>query len=92
MPNKKAQEKSVRQSKKHNLRNKTAKTRLRTELKKLRSIVEAKNGEEAGNILAKTISIINKTAEKGIIHKRKAARLESRLTKKVNALQATAKK
>ena len=86
MPNKKAQAKSMRQNKKRNLRNKAAKATLRSQIKKVRTALENKNVEEVKTNFNTAVSVINKTAERGIIHKRKAARLESRLTKKVNKL------
>jgi small subunit ribosomal protein S20 len=86
VPNKKAQAKSMRQNKKRNLRNKAAKAILRSQIKKVRTALENKNVEEVKTNFNTAVSVINKTAERGIIHKRKAARLESRLTKKVNEL------
>ncbi|HOE64153.1 MAG TPA: 30S ribosomal protein S20 [Candidatus Sumerlaeota bacterium] len=90
MPNKQAQAKSMRQSKKHNLRNKAAKSALRQEIKKARTALEGKKTDEAKTNVKSAIRVINKTAEKGIIHKRKAARLESRLVKKLNKMTAPA--
>lgn len=86
MPNKRAQAKSMRQNKKRNLKNRAAKAALRSQIKKVRTALETKNVDEVKSGFKTTVSVINKTAERGIIHKRKAARLESRLTKKVNEL------
>ena len=44
---------------------------------------------QAGNQLIKAVSIIQKTASKGIIHKNQAARKISRLTRLVNSLSAS---
>ena len=90
MPNKQAQAKSVRQSRKHNLRNKAAKSVLRQEIKKARNTLDEKKTDEAKTNVKTAIRVINKTAEKGIIHKRKAARLESRLVKRLNKISSPA--
>lgn len=76
----------MRQNKKRNLRNKAAKATLRSQIKKVRTALETKNVEEVKTNFNTAVSVINKAAKRGIIHKRKAARLESRLTKKVNEL------
>ena len=86
MPNKKSAVKSVRQYKKRNIRNRAIKSNLHTLTKKVRQAVEEKNVEEAKTALPGAIKAINKTAQKGVIHKKKAARLESRLVKSINNL------
>ena len=85
MPNIKAAEKWVRQSEKRTLRNRDAKTRLKTLYKK---------GAAAGD--AATLSAVesqfDKAASKGIIHPNKAARKKSRLARAAHkAAQATPK-
>jgi len=90
VPNKQAQAKSVRQSRKHNLSNKAAKSVLRQEIKKARNTLDEKKTDEAKTNVKTAIRVINKTAEKGIIHKRKAARLESRLVKRLNKISSPA--
>ena len=47
-----------------------------------------KTGKEAGEKLVDVLSMVDKLAKKGIIHKNKAANLKSKLTKKVNTLSA----
>jgi small subunit ribosomal protein S20 len=86
VPNKKAAEKSVRQSKKRAIRNKNAKSAVHTYIRKVRQAVEEKKLDEAKAILPKAIKVLNKTSQKGILHWKKAARLQSRLVKNVNAL------
>lgn len=86
MPNKKAQEKHERQSKKRNLRNRQLKSSLYTTIRKARTTLETANVEEVKEIVPKAIKTINKSAQKGIIHKKKAARLQSRMAKTMNKL------
>ena len=56
---------------------------LRTALKKVKN---APDKESASSELKNTVSIIDRMASKGIIHKNKAANLKSKLTKAVNAI------
>ena len=86
MPNKKSQEKHMRQSKKRYIRNRAAKSALYTSIKKVRKSLETENLEDAKSHLPKVIKMIGKSAQKGVIHKRKAARLESRMVKNINKL------
>jgi small subunit ribosomal protein S20 len=74
--------KRFRQSKKRQARNKANKTRLRTELKKVR--MSAAAGQDAEKILPEAYSIIDKSVRKGVLSKNAAARHKSRLTKLAN--------
>ncbi len=69
-------------------RNRTNSTRLKTQLKKLRSAIEAGDQETASRLLPGTVAGIDKAAKKGILHDNAAGRYKSRLTLKVNALSA----
>jgi small subunit ribosomal protein S20 len=74
VPNIKAAEKWVLQSEKRATRNKGVKSRLRTLYKRA-----ADSGDAA--TAPKVESAFDKAASKGIIHRNKAARKKSRLTK-----------
>jgi small subunit ribosomal protein S20 len=91
VPNKKAAIKYAKQSIKRNIRNRAVKSTMKTITKKVAVAIEENDAEAAKASLPAAIKVINKTAKKGVIHKNKAARLESRLVKKVNALQASPK-
>ena len=80
MPHHAQFKKSIRQDVKRILRNKTAKSRMNTSIKK---VVTATSKDEAETALRKAVSIIDTTARKGIIKKETAARKKSRLTKSV---------
>jgi small subunit ribosomal protein S20 len=60
-------------------------SKLRTALKAIRASLDAKDLSGAKSALNKTVSIVDKMATKGIIHRNTAgrykARLSSRLTK-----------
>ena len=75
-----------RQSLKQNERNTHIKSLTKTELKKARTLVTAGNKEDALKQLKSTISRLAKAASKGVIPKNRAARLSSRLSKSVNAM------
>jgi small subunit ribosomal protein S20 len=84
MANHKSSEKRIRQIKTKNESNKYFAKTMRNSLKTLRSTT---NKEEAGVMLPKLNSMLDKLAKKNIIHKKKASNLKSSLVKHVNALK-----
>jgi len=90
LANHKSAIKRVRQNLKRNERNRQARSRMRTLIKKVERAVSSKNAEEAQNHLPDALRILDKSASKGLIHKNQAARKKSRLSRKVNGLAADA--
>jgi small subunit ribosomal protein S20 len=88
MPNHKSAEKRMRQSENRRGINRSNRTRVRTQIKKLHTALAAGN-QSASELLPATISVIDKAVQKGVLHKNAAARHKSRLTARVN--QASAK-
>ena len=88
MPNHKSAEKRMRQSETRRAINRSNRTRVRTQIKKLHTTLAAGN-KSAGELLPATISVIDKAVQKGVLHKNAAARHKSRLTARMN--QASAK-
>ena len=86
MANHKSAEKRVRQNTKRNEINRSNRSKLRTQIKKLRSALTAADKKTSGELLTPTVSLIDKAVNKGLIHKNTAARYKSRLTKHVSAL------
>ena len=84
MANTKSAEKRNRQNEQNRLRNRAHRSRLRTAIKKLRTAVASGDAGAAKELLPETLSIIDKTAQKGVIHDNAAARYKSRLTVRVN--------
>ena len=80
--------KRIRQSDKHELRNQSMKTKMKTYIKRLEAAMPAKNKDDIEKILRETIKVISSAASKGIIHKNTASRKISRITKQVNAALA----
>ena len=79
MPNIKSAKKRVLTSQAKNEANKSAKSALRTSIKKARE-----DGADAATVKAAVVNV-DKAAGKGLIHKNKAARLKSQLAKKTTA-------
>jgi small subunit ribosomal protein S20 len=67
-------------------RNRKNLSQLRTQVKKLRTAIDAGDAEAASKLLPETVADIDKAAKKGVVHDNAAARSKSRLTRKVNAL------
>ena len=86
MPNHKSSEKRVRQSEKRRVINRSHRTKVRTYIKKLRTALESGKGEEIQNVLPEAISVIDKSVQKGVLHKNAAARYKSRLTVQANQI------
>jgi small subunit ribosomal protein S20 len=67
-------------------RNKAAKSKVKTFVKKVYAAIEANDKAAADTALKEAISEISKAASKGIYHKSTASRKISRLTKAVNKI------
>ena len=79
--------KRVKTNKRRTLSNRADRSALRTTLKKVNAAVESKEAEAIKTSLQPALSMIGRACRKGLIHKNKAARQESRLMKKINALK-----
>lgn len=86
MANTKQARKRIRQNEKRRLRNASAKSMLRTFIKKVRQALEMKNYPNAMQAFRVAVSVIDRVARKGIIHKNKAARIKSRLNARIKEL------
>jgi small subunit ribosomal protein S20 len=84
MANHKSSEKRIRQLKTRNDSNKYHAKTMRNALKTLRSTTSK---EEAGAMLPKLNSMLDKLAKKNIIHKKKASNLKSSVQKHVSSLK-----
>ena len=86
MPNHKSAEKRVRQNEKRRAVNRSNRGSLRTQIKKLRAALTAGDKAQSQELLNPTIALIDKSVNKGVLHKNTAARHKSRLTIHVNEL------
>ena len=80
--------KRARQSIEDRGRNRKDLSQLKTQLKKLRTAIDAGDLETVSKLLPATVAQIDKAAQKGVVHDNAAGRHKSRLTRKVNALTA----
>ncbi|TDI34452.1 MAG: 30S ribosomal protein S20 [Acidobacteria bacterium] len=81
--------KRVRQNEKQRLRNRSYRTRLRTQIKKLRAAIDADKADEAKKLLPDTISLLDLLVKKRILHRNTGNRYKSRLTRRLSALAAS---
>jgi small subunit ribosomal protein S20 len=78
--------KNIRKSRRRNTINRARRSRLRTQIRALRALVAKKDREGARRVLTATLSVIDRSVSKGIIHRNTAARYKSRLTRQVTTL------
>jgi ribosomal protein S20 len=84
MPRHESAKKRMRQNEKRRKHNQSQKSRVRTKIKKLRSLDDQ---EEAQELLNDVKGDLDRLAAKDIIHKNKAANRKSTLEKYVDALE-----
>tara|TARA_B100000902_G_C26922812_1_gene722531 strand:- start:176 stop:436 length:261 start_codon:yes stop_codon:yes gene_type:complete len=86
MANTKSAIKRIRRIGRQTTINKSRKSRFRSAIKKMNSILEEKNKKQALAFLPKLNSELMKIAKTGVIKKENASRNLSRITKKINSL------
>lgn len=87
MPNIKSAKKRMRSNAKKANVNTFVTSSMKTAVKNFEKEVKANNKEEADNKLNIAIQRVDKAMSSGKIHKNKAARLKSRLTKMKNTME-----
>ncbi len=88
MANHKSAEKRNRQAQIRRLRNRVNRSKMKNVVRSLNEAIDSGSVEEAKEALQVAVPVIAKTASKGTIHKKNASRKISRLTRRVNALEA----
>jgi len=83
MPIKKSAKKELRKNIKRHIRNKRIKDNLKSLIKKSRKAIEAKDNQ-AKELVARTLKVLDKAAQKGIIKKNTRDRKKSRLHQRLN--------
>lgn len=86
MANTSSAKKAARQAVRRTEVNKSRRTRMRTEVRKVEEAIAAGKKAEAVAALAIAEPVLARTAQKGVIHKKAASRKVSRLTARVQAL------
>ena len=82
--------KRIRQNEKARARNRWRKRAMRDSVKDLLDKVVHGSVDESQDALKKACALIDKTAQKGVIHRNAAARYKSRLNARVKAKKAAA--
>ncbi len=83
MPITQSVKKRVRQNEKRRLRNSQYKRKMRTAVKR---VMQSSAKEDAAPLYRKAVSLIDKVQSKKIIHRNKAAREKSKITRHFNSL------
>ncbi len=86
MANTKSAIKTIRRIARQTAVNKSRKSRFRNAIKKMNTILDTKNKNDALAYLPKLNSELMKIAKTGIVKKKNASRNISRITKKINSL------
>ena len=81
--------KANRQNIKRRQHNRELRSKLRTALKAIRASLDSKDVEGAKTALSATVSIVDKMATKGIIHRNTAGRYKSRLANRLTKASGT---
>ena len=81
MSNHKSAEKKAKQDVDRRARNRSGRTRLRTQIKKFRTVLDSGDLATAKELLPGTASLIDRSAKIGVIHTNTADRTKSRLTR-----------
>lgn len=88
MANSPQAKKRARQAEKRRKHNASMGSSVRTAIKKVVAAIAAGNADEARKAYDAAVPVIDRMADKGILHKNKAARHKSRLNTQVKALAA----
>ena len=88
MANSPQAKKRARQAEQRRKHNASLRSVVRTSIKKVIAAISSGNAEEAKQAYSAAVPVIDRMADKGIIHKNKAARHKSRLCAQVKALAA----
>ena len=88
MANSPQAKKRARQAEKRRTHNASLRSLVRTNIKKVIAAIDSGDAEQARTAYASAVPVIDRMADKGIIHKNKAARHKSRLNAQVKALSA----
>jgi len=79
--------KRARQSESRRRHNASFRSLVRTSIKKVDAAIESGDHSKASEAYSSAVPIIDRMADKGIIHKNKAARHKSRLNSSIRALK-----
>jgi len=78
--------KRARQTERKTVVNRSNKTRLRSAIRKFREALAAGNKDNANQLFRETVSALDKSVQKGVLHKNTASRYKSRLSARLEAV------
>jgi small subunit ribosomal protein S20 len=82
--------KAHRQNVKRREHNRQLRTRLRSALRDIRSAIDAGTPDQLKDAVSQTVSLVDKMAGKGLIHRNTAGRYKSRLAARIARTTAAA--
>ena len=88
MANSRSAVKRVRQNETRRNRNRGHRSKLRTELKKLRLAIDASDAGKVRELLPGTVSLVDTMVKKGVLHENTGNRYKSRLASRLAALSS----
>ena len=88
MANTKSAKKAARQTVRRTAVNKTRRSHMRTEMRKVEEAIASGNKEAARAALKEAEPVIARSAQKGVVHRKTASRKVSRLAKRIGAMGA----
>ena len=88
MPNTASAKKRMRQDAVRRARNRATKSGLRTQLRKVREAIKAKDAEKSQAEFGTMVQKLDKAARHKVIHPNRAARTKARLSHAIKALKA----
>lgn len=86
MANLKSAIKRIRTNETKRVQNQSLKSSMRTKIKRVDTFIEANDAENAKAAYKDAVQAIDRTVQKGAIHKNSGNRFKSRLAKKINNL------
>lgn len=86
MANTASAKKRARQAESHRARNTAQRSMVRTTIKKVVKAIESKDKAAATTAFTAMVPVLDRYANRGLIHKNKAARHKSRLTAAIKAM------
>ncbi len=77
--------KRARQTETRTARNRANTSRMRTQLRALRTAIAGGDAEQVKTAFSGTVSLLDKAVQKGVLHKNTASRYKARLSARVKA-------
>ena len=81
-------QKAARVAERRRIRNKAVRSKVKTYIAKAEKLIAAGQVNLAKEAVRQAVSVLDKAAQKGVIHPNNAARRKSRLMKKLNQAQS----